>query len=416
MLFENKDLTFRENVLKYWTFERRMYMTLYAEYENGLNPVVYTQRAYKNLVRAILLTADAEDLYDERDIEIIWEAILDNGDIVFITEKNGARDLVRNSFKMYGDFIDSRLLAMIRDYKEESIFDFLSMHLFKKEITREDDRVLQSHFVSSKDSGFMDCASTTGIRRKNNEDFTGCLVSSLNENIKLLIVCDGMGGFNNGAEASKIVAEEIINWFNSYDFSLGFDNIETEIQKIIESARTIIKKHYFMSGTTLTFALVGERETFICNVGDSRAYIIKDGSLMQVTRDDSEVWEKFYDRENPNDLYSYKKDDLRFLPGNNVLTSAVDDYVVPPVLNTFYISNNLYDSILLTTDGVTDILSDETIIRIFNETEDKDILDKLLYESCYGDPDFPPTNYDEFLHSILPGKDNASGAVYIKKK
>lgn len=389
-------------------------MTLYEEYENGLNPVVYTQRAYKNLVRAVLLTAEAENSYDERDIKTTWDAILDNGNIVFITEKNGARDIVRDSFKMYGDFIDSRLLAMIRDYSEKSIADFLSMHLLKKEITREEDRVFKGYFGASFD--FMDCASTTGIRRKNNEDFAGFVVSPLNENIKLLIVCDGMGGFNNGAEASKIVALEVINWFKSYDFTKGFDNLEDEIKKVIEVARLTIKKHYFMSGTTLTFALIGERETFICNAGDSRAYIIKDGDLTQITRDDSEVWEKFYEHQNPDDLYTYKKDDLRFLPGNNVITNAVDDYVVPPVLNTFYISNSLYDSILLTTDGVTDILSDDTIIRIFNETEEKDILDKLLYESCYGKPDFPPTNYDEFLYSILPGKDNASGAVYMKKK
>lgn len=391
-------------------------MTLYEEYENGLNPVVYTQRAYKNLARAVLLTAQAEDIWDWQDIEMLWDMITRNGDIVFITEKNGAREIVRDSFKMFGDFIDSRLLAMIRDYKDESIADFLSMYFEKKELGREADREFKSHFVSSNDLGFMDCASTTGIRRKNNEDFTGFVVSPLNENIKLLIVCDGMGGFNNGAEASKIVALEVINWFNSYDFSLGFDNLEDEIKKVIEVARLTIKKHYCMSGTTLTFAIVGERETFICNAGDSRAYIIKDGDLTQITRDDSEVWEKFYENQNPDDLYTYKKDDLRFLPGNNVITNAVDDYVVPPVLNTFYISNSLYDSILLTTDGVTDILSDETIIRIFNETEDKDILDKLLYESCYGNPDFPPTNYDEFLYPTLPGKDNASGAVYIKKK
>ena len=389
-------------------------MTLYEEYENGLNPVVYTQRAYKNLVRAVLLTAEAENSYDERDIKTTWDAILNNGNIVFITEKNGARDIVRDSFKMYGDFIDSRLLAMVRDYSEKSIADFLSMHLLKKEITREEDRVFKGYFGASFD--FMDCASTTGIRRKNNEDFAGFVVSPLNESIKLLIVCDGMGGFNNGADASRIVALEVINWFKSYDFTKGFDNLEDEIKKVIEVARLTIKKHYFMSGTTLTFALMGERETFICNVGDSRAYIIKNGDLTQITRDDSEVWEEFYERQNPRDLYTYKKDDLRFLPGNNVITNAVDDYVAPPVLNTFYISNSLYDSILLTTDGITDILSDETIIRIFNETEEKDILDKLLYESCYGKPDFPPTNYDEFLYSILPWKDNASGVVYIKKK
>lgn len=391
-------------------------MTLYEEYENGLNPVVYAQRAYKNLVRAVLMTACAEDLYDKRDIEVIWECITRNGDIVFITEEGNARDLVRSSFKMFGDFIDSRLLAMIRDYEEESISDFLSLYLEKKEINRDEDRVFNTHFVSLNNSEFMDCAAVQGLRRKNIEDFTGYSISPKNENIKLLLVCDGMGGFNNGEKASKIVASEIFNWFNSYDFNGGFENIEDEIKNVLETARTIIRKHSFMSGTTLTFAIVGENETYIGHVGDSRAYIIKDGVLSQITKDDSEVWEKFYESEKDSlNIYSYRKDDFRFLPLNNVITNAVDDYM-KPTLHSYYVSNSSYDALLLTSDGITDILSDDTITRIYNENENKDIIDKLIYESYYGDPDFPPTDYDEFLCPTLPGKDDASAAIYIKKK
>ena len=186
--------------------------------------------------------------------------------------------------------------------------------------------------------------------------------------------------------------------------------MEKQISKVISTAKNILKNSYFMTGTTLTFAIVGENETFIGNVGDSRTYIIKDGVLKQITKDDSEVWEEFYESD------YFEKDDFRFLRNNNILTEAIDDYLRPVNLQTYTILNSLYDGILLVSDGVTDILSDKTITRILNETVDTDILDKLLYESCYGEPDFPTVDCDEILCPTLPGKDNASGVVYIKCK
>ncbi len=383
-------------------------MTLYEEYENGLNLVVYCEKAYNNLKKAVYLTAETESIYDERDIKLMWDIILTVGDIDFITEENGARDLVKMSFKMFGNFIDPRLLAMLRDYISMSINDFRLLYFGKKEFKRDKDRAILSNL--SNDFEFLDCASTTGIRRNNNEDFACCIQSPINDNIKLLLVCDGMGGMDNGDKASEIVAKELIKWFKTYGFNLGPVNLEKQISKVIATAKNILKNSYFMTGTTLTFAIVGENETFIGNVGDSRTYIIKDGVLKQITKDDSEVWEEFYESD------YFEKDDFRFLRNNNILTEAIDDYLRPVNLQTYTILNSLYDGILLVSDGVTDILSDKTITRILNETADTDILDKLLYESCYGKPDFPSVNCDEILYPTLPGKDNASGAVYIKHK
>jgi len=382
-------------------------MTLYEEYENGLDLVVYIENAYNNLKKAVYITAEVESIYDERDIEVLWDYLINTGNIECITKEKGVKDLIRVSFNMFGNYIDSRLLAMVRDYESMDISEFLSIYLEKEE-KKEEDRTIKS--IISNDFEFLDCASTIGPRRKNNEDFVCCIQSPINEKIKLLLVCDGMGGFNHGEAASKIVAEEIINWFNSYGFVSGFDGIELEINKVIEKARLIIRKSYVMCGTTLTFAIVGVNETFIGNVGDSRTYIIKDGVLNQITKDDSEVWKEFYDKK------LLEKDDLRFLRRNNVLINAIDDYLRPIDLQAYFILNSAYDGILLLSDGVTDILSDKVITRILNETVDSDILDKLLYESCYGNPDFPTVDFDDILYPTLPGKDNASGAVYIKRK
>ncbi|MCI9110754.1 MAG: serine/threonine-protein phosphatase [Bacilli bacterium] len=385
-------------------------MSLYEQYEKGFNLVIFCEKAYKILKEAVYMTVEADGIYDERDILVLWDYIVNVGNVECLTEKNGARDLVRSSFKMFGDFIDPRLLALVRDYQSMSIVDFLNTYFIKKEMKREEDRSINSGFLSELE--FMDCASTTGFRRENNEDFVCTVVSPINNNIKLLLVCDGMGGFNNGEAASKIVALEIIRWFKFYDFNLGFDKIEKEINKVIEKARGIFRESYEMIGTTLTFAIVGENETLIGNIGDSRTYIIKDGVLTQITKDDSKVWKEFYEGEE----FLFEKDDLRFLPNNNILTEAIDDYRLPIYLQTYYILNCSYDGILLVSDGITDILSDKSITRIINETAEGDILDKLLYEACCGNPDFPPAYYDEVLYPTLPGGDNASAAVYLKRK
>lgn len=385
-------------------------MTLYEEYKNGLNLVVYCEKAYQVLKKAVYMTALAENIYDERDIAVIWEAIIYQGNIDFITEKNGARDLIKDAFKTFDNFIDSRLLAMVRDYEKMSISDFLFTYLEEKKVNRENDRIIKSFNLN--DLEFMDCASVTGLRRKNNEDFACCIQSHINDKYKLLIVCDGLGGFNKGQLASQIVAEQIINWFNTYDFAFGFTDIEIPINQVIKQAKYIMNECSFMSATTLTFAIVGETETFIGNVGDSRTYIIKDSVLKQITEDDSEVWEDFYKGKNGG----YKKDDLRFIPDNNIITNAIDNYIhIPTNLRTYMVLNTLYDGILLVSDGVTDVLSDIAITKILNDGEKQDILDRLLLESCYCDPDFPKGDYDEVLYPTLPGGDNASAAIYLKR-
>jgi len=384
-------------------------MTLYEEYENGLNLVVYIEKAYNNLKKAFYLTTMDEKIYDEQDIEVLWDYIINHGDVNYITENNGARDLVRMSFNMFGDFIDSRLLAMVRDYEQLSMIDFLNLYFRENETTRERNRIINN--CTSLDLGFIDCASTMGPRRENNEDYVCATKSYVNRNFKLLLVCDGIGGFNRGDAASKMVASKLIKWFKAYDFSLGFDKIEMEINQVIDETRKALKESCVMTGTTLTFAIVLENETLIGNIGDSRTYIIKDGDLIQITKDDSEVWEKYYENGD------FEKDDLRFLSNNNVLTDAIDDYILRPInLQIYNILNSSYDGILLVSDGVTDILSDKSITRIINEEKEEDILDKLLYECCYGNPDYPTKDYAELLYPTLPGKDNASAAIYVKKK
>lgn len=386
-------------------------MTLYEEYKNGLNLIVYCQKAYKNIEKAIRLAILEYGYYDKRDEKILWDYFIRIGNIELLDRNEDAINLIKTSFNMHGNYIDARQLAMIRDYDSMSINDFLNTYnqKVKKVIDRDKSRAIK--IIKGPKDKFLDCATAKGTIKKDNQDFTCAITSPINENCKLLIVCDGVGGSHQGDKASEIVTQEFINWFNSYNFN-DLSQIENEINNIIEKARNTIKQKYNMSATTLTFAIVTEQETIIGNLGDSRTYTIYNKKLKQITKDDSEVWEEYI--EHPK-YYQYEKDTLRFLPNNNILTDAID-YYPSQNLQIYHIQNNEYDGILLTSDGITDIISDDTIEKIIDENKKEEIIDKLLYESCFGKPSYPKEDEDEILYPTLPGKDNASAAIYIKQR
>lgn len=380
-------------------------MTLYEDYQNGLDVVIYCEKAYKNLLNAFKITSLVEDgFYDAT----MWPVFLNIGCIDWITKKNGALDLVKDSFNLCGDFIDSRQLAMMRDYEQMPIADFLKLYKSKVNmvINKEDSRAIKCITGLASDFEVLDCITTKGPRRFENEDFTCCATSPNNE-FKLLMVCDGVGGQVGGENASELVVNNFIKWFNSCD--LKFDNIPDELNRVLKKIKEDIKKESFLAATTLTFAIIGKERALIGNVGDSRAYLIKDGIFNQVTKDDSLVWEDYIDGKK----YVLEKDMLRFLPYNNVITNAIDFINVK--IQTYDVLNSAYDGILLCSDGVSDILSDETMMRIFSESKSKDFLSKLLYESCFGNPDYPDKESEELLYPTLPGNDNASAAMYLRR-
>ena len=259
--------------------------------------------------------------------------------------------------------------------------------------------------------------SVVGNIRDNNEDNATIMISPYDEEIKLLAVCDGLGGLDCGELASKIAIYTLQEWFLKNDFS-KYDN--NQIKKSIAYAiglanyNIIIEqnkknKEYKEAGkyeicdmaTTLTMALITSEKTYIANVGDSRTYELINDRLIQVTEDDSYVWDRY-----KND--GIKKDDLRFEPGNNIVSKCLGQ---DKNLGSIKIStiNNNYKSLLLFSDGVTDILSDSDIKNVIDTTDKKDIIDGIIYDALNIEND------DLKDCGIKPGKDNTTVALYIKK-
>lgn len=254
-----------------------------------------------------------------------------------------------------------------------------------------------------------------GLYRKNNEDFVHVCSHPDDPNMHLLMVADGMGGRKNGEIASYTIVNSLYNYFIMNDAELfkDYDLLQTKLTNFIGYVNEEIIKRYGENtlGTTLCMAIVNDDKTLILNIGDSRCYIYKD-KLMQVTEDDSEVYAYY-----KNNLV--KKDDLKFFSVSNLITRCVG-------LNnelckcSFKIIDTDYKLLLIVTDGVTDILNDSKIEQIIENTPSKNILDSIIREAVYNDqkleiPEYLKEKYKEYLYKPMHGKDNASGAIYIKE-
>lgn len=261
----------------------------------------------------------------------------------------------------------------------------------------------------------LDTKTDIGLIRDRNEDVVLALKHPRNKNIKLLLAADGMGGKNYGDIAANYVATSVNKWFLNKDIKLLNDTIKCEelLKKYIKKINTNLISKYGEDrlGTTLTLAIVGLKQTLIINIGDSRTYIYKRKKLIQITEDDSDVW----------DYYKYggvKKDYLRYFPNNNIISSCIgigEDYCKI----SSKIINNDYDIILLFTDGVTDIITDRKILSLIRKKEKKELLHSIINEAVNINQKLsvPLSLKRKYKNKyIVPfnGRDNASGAIYIK--
>ena len=262
----------------------------------------------------------------------------------------------------------------------------------------------------------LDVKTHIGLIREKNEDKCLAITHPKNKNIKMLLVADGMGGREHGEIASNYVADSLKKWFQGKDIKVLNNSEKTKelLTKYIKTLNSNLIKKYGEDklGTTLTLAIVNKKETLLLNVGDSRGYIYKSKKLIQVTEDDSDVWM----------YYKYgevKKDDLRYFSNNNIVTACIGICKELCTVSSVVIDND-YDLLLLLTDGVTDIITDTKIKTLIRKTPKYNLLNSIIEEAVYIDQNLkiPPRLKRKFLANyIVPfkGRDNASGAIYIKE-
>jgi protein phosphatase len=194
----------------------------------------------------------------------------------------------------------------------------------------------------------------TGLVRRNNEDDYG-----YDDGLGLYVVCDGMGGAAGGEVASKLAVDTFLVIARQEILSLNgnCDATELALRRAVAAAnRAVVVRAgwdicYRGMGTTLVGArLCGDRLTIV-HVGDSRAYLLRDGHAVQLTEDHSYVAEQMR-------MGRMGEEQAASSSMQSVITRAIGaDADVQPDVREVRVQNG--DWLLLASDGLTRRVSTE---------------------------------------------------------
>jgi serine/threonine protein phosphatase PrpC len=186
-------------------------------------------------------------------------------------------------------------------------------------------------------------ATDIGLVREGNED------SYLTEE-PLFAVADGMGGHRGGEVASQLAVETLEKLFRQ-----GAGELPDQVQEAnrVVFQRSVLDRKVAGMGTTLTAALVEDDRVRLAHVGDSRAYLLRDGELRLLTEDHTLVHRMVSEGE-------ISKEEAQTHPQRSVLTRAIGvDTVVDVDDETLQVRPD--DRLLLCTDGLTSMVSEDQI-------------------------------------------------------
>lgn len=205
--------------------------------------------------------------------------------------------------------------------------------------------------------------SDVGCVRPHNED--SYLVQS-----PLFCVCDGMGGHAAGEVASSIAVETIAKTApQSADAARLAAAVEAANAAVIEAALNGLGKPGM--GCTATCAYIENDTLAIAHVGDSRAYLLHEGTLIRVTRDHSYVEELV-------DAGEITADEARVHPNRSVITRALgSDPAMYADHFTLHIEEG--DRLILCSDGLSSMIPDSDIENIATQSSSAQIcVDNLV--------------------------------------
>jgi len=189
-----------------------------------------------------------------------------------------------------------------------------------------------------------------------------------------MLIADGMGGYAAGEVDSRLALVKLIELaVETPDWVMRMqrrENADTFMRRMTERFRTIdsvIRSQAESDpslvgmGTTLTVAASLGAELFVGHIGDSRAYLFRNERLFQLTRDNTLAQELI-------DAGIARAEDTATQAMRHVLTAALAaGEQSDPQVQRFRLSDG--DQILLCTDGLTEMVKDETIAGVLNETQ-----------------------------------------------
>jgi protein phosphatase len=176
-------------------------------------------------------------------------------------------------------------------------------------------------------------ATDIGKIREKNEDAFGHYKD------EFFIVADGLGGLPAGEVAAQLAVEKAVEVYQKLkDPRLAF---EAANKAVFEKAQREPK--FYGMATTLVGVAVGKDKAVFANVGDSRGYLIRGGLIRQITEDHKDF---------------------------TGAISRVVGFLTAVEIDTFKVNLKKDDLLLLCTDGLTDMLTDEQILEILKNPGD----------------------------------------------
>jgi PPM family protein phosphatase len=218
--------------------------------------------------------------------------------------------------------------------------------------------------------------SDVGLLREGNED-------SAYAGPRLLAVADGMGGHAAGEVASALTIASMAELETEPP---GGDML-MELSSAVAAANTRLQEQILANpavegmGTTLTALLWSDGHAAVCHIGDSRGYLLRAGELYQITHDHTLV-------QSLVDEGRISADDVSTHPQRSLLLRALDGRsIAEPDLSVH--EAQLGDRYLLCSDGLSGVVSDETLRDTLSAIEDLDAVTRQLIDLAIhgGGPD-----------------------------
>jgi serine/threonine protein phosphatase PrpC len=232
------------------------------------------------------------------------------------------------------------------------------------------------------------CLSHVGCLRENNED--SCLYwepaseADFRREGRLAVIADGMGGYEGGQEASRLAVDTVREIYGA----VVRDDPRIALLEAFIAAHQRIQAYALRHpelhgmGTTCTALVIRDWQLYFAHVGDSRLYLVRGASISRLSRDHSYVGRLV-------ESGIVRVEDAEKHPQRHILTSAlgagVDVSAESPEQG---IALQESDTLLLCTDGLWGVVSDQEILRALSQgspTESCDNLVKLALER--GGPD-----------------------------
>lgn len=198
-----------------------------------------------------------------------------------------------------------------------------------------------------------------GCVRTQNQDMYQ--IEQLDKNTLLCVVCDGMGGAKSGNVASTLAVDVFTQEIRrSFVGGMETEQIDQMLRSAVKLANFTVYdqsrqfEEFAGMGTTLVAVLVQGKQVTIVNVGDSRAYSIKESGVNQLTKDHSLVQMMI-------DKGELTPEQAKTYPGKNLITRAIGTEMVVNC-DIFRYKAEADECLLLCTDGLSNIVDEQEML------------------------------------------------------